>query len=261
MARIIARAAWGARPPRDDYTPLPTARGVKIHYTGGRVDPRILDDHDVCLDLMARIQRHHMDGNGWSDFAYNLAACCHGRMLMGRGARVMSAANGAGNNRGHYAVLALLGNAGYATPTPELLHALRDCVEYLRKNGAGPEIKGHRDGYDTDCPGAPLYAWVRAGAPRPADTEERPDQTDPAAAAAPPFGGRLLTYPPITRGDDVRRWQARARELGHQLAVDGAYGPASQRVCRRIQCEAGLLDDGIVGPLTWAATFAPRPSD
>ncbi|MGW3346807.1 peptidoglycan recognition protein family protein [Nonomuraea rubra] len=154
---------------------------MKVHYTGGHVDVRIVDDHDRCLQLMRQIQDHHMDGNGWIDFAYNLAACPHGRMIQGRGAGVLSAANGSGLNTGHYAVLALLGNSGYRVPTPGLLAAVRDGIDYLRKNGAGNEIKGHRDGYDTDCPGDPLYAWVRKGAPRPEEDDVTRDEIYEAA--------------------------------------------------------------------------------
>lgn len=165
MADIISRAAWNARSPRGEYTPLPQARGVKVHYVGSHVDARILDDHGICLTIMRQIQDHHMDGNGWAHFAYNMAGCPHGRMIIGRGPRVLSAANGAGLNQGHYAVLALLGATGYRVPTPGLLSAVRDCIDYLRKNGAGNEIKGHRDGYSTDCPGDRLYEWVRAPAP------------------------------------------------------------------------------------------------
>ncbi|MFF3671637.1 peptidoglycan-binding domain-containing protein [Microtetraspora malaysiensis] len=95
---------------------------------------------------------------------------------------------------------------------------------------------------------------MKAGAPRPGGG------TSPATGGqVPAFPGRLLKYPPITRGDDVRRWQKQAKALGYQLNVDGAYGPASRAVCRKIQRAAGLGDDGIVGKLTWRATFAAKP--
>ncbi|MEV4837801.1 peptidoglycan recognition family protein [Nonomuraea sp. NPDC049486] len=172
MASIVSRAGWGARKPRTAPTRLARTKGVKVHYTGGHVDPRIVDDHARCIELMMQIQIHHMNGNGWSDFAYNLAACPHGRLFEGRGFEVMSAANGSGLNTDHYAILGLVGNSGFTQPNSALLNALRDGIDLLRKRGAGPEIKGHRDGYSTDCPGGPLYAWVRAGAPRPDPLED-----------------------------------------------------------------------------------------
>lgn len=55
-----------------------------------------------------------------------------------------------------------------------MLGAIRDGIELLRKHGAGAEIKGHRDGYATTCPGVKLYAWVKKGAPRPHGTAAEP---------------------------------------------------------------------------------------
>ena len=74
--------------------------------------------------------------------------------------------------------------------------------------------------------------------------------------AAPPWPDRLLRQPPPMRGRDVRRWQRQMRERGHDLVVDGIYGPASEQACRELQRAAGLVVDGIVGPNTWRATWS-----
>jgi peptidoglycan hydrolase-like protein with peptidoglycan-binding domain len=172
-------------------------------------------------------------------------ACPHRKVFEGRGLHHLPAANGPGLNAGHYAVLGLVGDAGLVQPPDGVLHAILDAVQYVRDRGrAGQEIKGHRDGYATDCPGEPLYAWVRRGAPR-------PGTSPPPRPAAPPFPGRPLTYPPVTRGEDVRTWQRQMRARGWELAVDGAYGAASKDVCRKFQRQQGVPDDGIVGPVTW----------
>jgi hypothetical protein len=63
-------------------------------------------------------------------------------------------------------------------------------------------------------------------------------------------------------GDDIRQWQQGVLDRGFQIAVDGTYGPESDRVCRQFQARFGLRVDGIVGPITWPATFAyPRLVD
>jgi len=230
---------------------------VKVHYTGGRVDPGTVGDHAACVRLVRNIQNHHMDGNGWIDIGYSFVACSHKKVFEGRGLHHLPAANGSGLNSGHYAVLGLVGNAGLVEPPDDLLHAILDAVDHVRANGrAGQEIKGHRDGFPTDCPGGPLYAWVRRGAPRPGTNGGDP----PDPPGVPPFPGRLLSYPPVTRGQDVRTWQARMVERGFDLEVDGAYGPASRAACRTFQRSQEIDDDGVVGPLTWRLTWeAPAP--
>ncbi|GIH67217.1 MULTISPECIES: peptidoglycan recognition protein family protein [Microbispora] len=255
---LVSRAEWGARPPRGSYSSLSSTRGVKVHYTGGRVDPGIVTDHAKCVAMVKSIQDFHIDGNGWIDIGYSMVACPHRKVFVGRGPGHLPAANGPGLNSGHYAVLGLVGNAGLVQPTDGILHAILDAVEYLRaKGGAGKEIKGHRDGYSTDCPGDPLYAWIKKGAPRPGTTQPQPDpEPEPEPQPTQKWPGRLLRYPPVMRGDDVRTWQARMKELGYDIVVDGAYGPDSQDVCRRFQKDRHLDVDGVVGPDTWNAAFA-----
>ncbi len=253
---LVSRRDWNARAPRGDYSQLDSTKGVKVHYTGGRVEPGIVGDHGACAALVRSIQAFHMEGNGWVDIGYSFVACPHRKVFEGRGLHHLPAANGPGLNSGHYAVLGLVGNTGLVQPTDQILHAILDAVEHVRaRGGAGKEIKGHRDGYSTDCPGEPLYSWVRRGAPRPSGGGEPP----PPGPAAPPFPGRLLSYPPVMRGEDVRTWQSRIRQRGFDLDADGAYGPDSRAACIAFQRRQGIADDGVVGPLTWRLTWeAPQ---
>lgn len=66
---------------------------------------------------------------------------------------------------------------------------------------------------------------------------------------------RFIRQPPVMVGEDVRTWQRRMSQRGWTITVDGAYGSASEGVCRRFQAERGVEVDGIVGPVTWRATF------
>ncbi|GHE32195.1 hypothetical protein GCM10017673_38770 [Streptosporangium violaceochromogenes] len=246
---LITREEWGARDPKGPYSRLASTRGVKVHYTGGSVDPGIVGDHDLCAQLVRAYQRQHMDGNGWIDLGYSMVACPHRRVFQGRGPRHVPAANGAGLNSAHYAVLALVGNKGFTRPNDDLLWGVLDAVAYLRsRGGAGLELKGHRDGYSTDCPGGPLYAWVKRGCPAPAGHGE------PAARDRHPSeDGRLLMYVqgrPLMRGPDVQEWQTTLRALGYPLAADGLYGEHTAATTRRFQRDAHLPVDGIAGPAT-----------
>lgn len=76
------------------------------------------------------------------------------------------------------------------------------------------------------------------------------------APAAPPWPGRFFRFPPLTRGEDVRVWQARMTVIGFPLTPDGLYGQNSKNACMQLQQQRGIQVDGIVGPDTWRETFA-----
>lgn len=60
-----------------------------------------------------------------------------------------------------------------------------------------------------------------------------------------------------TSGSGVTDWQERAQELGYNVTVDGVYNAADAAVAKKIQRQFGITVDGIVGPQTWTASFAP----
>jgi len=261
---LVTRTAWGARAPKGSYSPLSSTRGVKVHYTGGRIDPRMLDDHARCIAAVQAIQRMHMESNGWIDLGYSALACWHRKVFVGRGPRHVPAANGSGLNSGHYAVCGLVGNSGLVEPNDAMLHGILDAIEWLRaEGGAGREIKGHRDGYATDCPGGPLYAWVKRGAPRPGGNTPKPTPKPPAKAVEPmeppPFHHELRLTSPLMHDDHVRAWQGRAREHVRDLRVDGWYGDQSRTACRDLQRLLGIPVTGVVDATTWDLTWLWDP--
>jgi hypothetical protein len=177
--KLVSRKDWGARAPKSSPAYLSSTKGVKVHYTGEYEDPAILKAHSKCTGRLRAIQNDHMDSNGWNDIAYNFLVCVHGYVFEGRGLHHLCAANGPGLNTAHYAVCGLVGNKGTTKPPDDMLNGIRDAIEYMRsKAGAGKEIKGHRDGYATDCPGDPLYAWIKKGAPRPSAPKPPPPVED-----------------------------------------------------------------------------------
>lgn len=173
--KLVSRADWGARAYR-----LPNGatlysgsgrRGVKLHYLGSAYSDRT---HDRCDDYVRQLQASHMDGNGWSDIGYSFVVCTHGYVYEGRGLRRRNSANGNTTlNDQDYAVCLLVGSSGLTKPTEAQLTGARDAIDYCRSEGpAGTWLGGHRDGYNTACPGDPIYAWAKAGAPRPSTEEE-----------------------------------------------------------------------------------------
>ncbi|KNG91579.1 hypothetical protein ANOM_000008 [Aspergillus nomiae NRRL 13137] len=148
---FVSREEWKARAPKEAYKPMTDAKGVK---------------HSECDDFMRSVQNEHMDESpeDYFDIAYNLAVCEHGYVFDGRGKGHRSGANGNVQlNSDHYAVLAFLGKQGVTEPSDAQITGLQDSIAYLRRAGAGDEIKGHRDGYNTECPGGPLYKLVTDG--------------------------------------------------------------------------------------------------
>lgn len=88
-----------------------------------------------------------------------------------------------------------------------------------------------------------------------------PTTTQPATTTAP--STRTATAPVLVpsgtlklgdRGAQVRILQRALASLGYSLgAIDGRYGPSTQRALARFQHAAKLTADGIVGPKTLAA--------
>jgi hypothetical protein len=240
-----------------------STKGTKVHYEGQPVSLKLLDDHDLCIAEWKAIRKAHLANTkeNYSDIAYNYGACPHGYLLEGRGLGKRTGANGDQPlNKAHYAIAGLVGDKGLTEPTDAMLGAIRDGIELLRKHGAGDEIKGHRDGHATACPGEPLYAWVKKGAPRP-DTGEEPAAGAPAAkpkVSLAKLAQAARTDPHAAQGHQtyptgVKHVEEALLELGYltsQYAHDGSYGTttvAAYAAYQRHLGYSGTAADGIPG--------------
>ncbi len=68
----------------------------------------------------------------------------------------------------------------------------------------------------------------------------------------------IQPWPVVRRGDTehpVRTLQHLLRAHGHNIAVDGIFGPHTETAVRAVQTSAGIAVDGIVGPHTWPVTI------
>jgi len=76
-----------------------------------------------------------------------------------------------------------------------------------------------------------------------------------------PYPGRAVRRMDL-RKDAVQVVQARLREIGFDLQVDGQFGPVTESAVKLFQTRRGLGADGVVGPHTWASLFGlpPKPA-
>ncbi|MFH8619156.1 N-acetylmuramoyl-L-alanine amidase [Streptomyces sp. NPDC017979] len=258
--QFVRRSDWGA--PATAADRIAKVRGSKIHYLGTAYTSRA---HDRCDDQVRAIRAAHLADRteNYSDIAYNVLVCEHGYVFEGRGAYRRTGANGSrALNEQHYAICALLGSKGLVTPTEAMLHGLRDAIEYLREHGAGQEVRGHRDGYATACPGDALYDWVERGAPRPGGSDPVPPAKPGTRPPAKPVVdlSRLIAAArsdPPKKGTPVSYYGTKTVEsalvaerlLSRELA-DGHYGTATVRAYAAWQRRCGYKGadaDGVPG--------------
>lgn len=268
MTTILTREQWGARPAVGDGNALQaTPLGAAIHWEGPAMGSR---PHTECGALVRGIQAFHQNSRGWADIAYNLLVCEHGVIFVGRGRGKGSAANGTtAANLAWYAICALVGKGDPITQA--LRDGLNAAVRLVQSWGAQDGVTGHRDHFQTECPGADLYADLKDGqfgraavvvAPRP-----------PASPIPAPLG-KAPAFP-LPRGwyfgpstgpkasvsgyygfrDDLRVWQNRMAKRDWRIVADGLYGPRTAAVAKAFQAEKGLTADGLIGAATWAAAW------
>lgn len=161
MGERVSRAEWGARLATGSMNVIGgNPEGCTVHWEGPKMGSF---PHSLCAGKVRGIQRFHQVTRGWSDIAYNEVVCPHGVRFEGRGYGVGSAANGTtAANKASYAICVLVGQGD--TIAPVVLDAVADAVADYRKYGkAGNVVKGHRDWFNTACPGDFLYAEVKKG--------------------------------------------------------------------------------------------------
>ncbi|MFB4307000.1 N-acetylmuramoyl-L-alanine amidase [Actinomadura sp. GTD37] len=163
---IISRAEWGARAPRARSTVTwGDRREVVVHYSEG-----------PTTQTVRSIQDFHMGPDRrWSDVGYNFLVDVQGRIYEGRGWLTVGAHAPDHNSSG--IGICMIGRDGDATPAAERsIRAIYD--EACRRAGRSLAKLGHRDVYETSCPGDQLWNWVHAGMPTDNVDEQEDDMPD-----------------------------------------------------------------------------------
>ena len=177
---VVARNQWGGpvsfvradgAGPGARTIPPSRRRGVCIHWDGANAVLNYPYDK-----VMAKLQAQHatVEGGSWGGIGYNYVVTGDGRVWEGRG-KTLSAVAHPLHNDDWFHVQIHVGKKDPG-PTPAQLAATRalalDLDQYVGRK-LGRYV--HSDGWATECPGAQITRWVRAGMPTP--TTGRPSMT------------------------------------------------------------------------------------
>ncbi|MEV4334836.1 peptidoglycan recognition protein [Streptomyces sp. NPDC049597] len=179
--RIITRKGWGAdeslREPDFVYTNSVKAAFVHHSDTGNNYSCQ------EAPSVLRSIYRYHVESSGWRDIGYNFVVDKCGNIYEGRAGGVAKPVQGAhtlGFNKNSTGI-AVLGSFSSSNPPAAAVTAVAKLTAWkLGLYGVNPKgrvtlvsggsgkyaegtrvtlnaIAGHRDGFDTDCPGGRLY--------------------------------------------------------------------------------------------------------
>ncbi|MFD0352987.1 peptidoglycan-binding protein [Streptomyces sp. NPDC127110] len=197
--QIISRAQWGAQPWSGTPNSVSLSRRTEffVHHDGE--DPILRTGYAI----MRAIEAVHL-GQNWAGVGYNFVVAQDGTVYEGRGWGLQGAHCPDHNVSGIGVQIAI---GGDQTPSPEALAACRALYEEAcARTGRTLAMKGHKDGFPTECPGTQLYAWVQAGMPA-GDYKPAPDP-----------GGT-----PVPGSDDMARYRVTINGLSYGYGSRGEH--------------------------------------
>lgn len=251
MPQILPRSSWGAEHGQGYVTDGPKALAIVHHDGKNLILPRHGYNDEIAV--MRRVERYHVNTNGWQGFGYNFAAMPYsGRIFEGRGwGRVGS--HVPGFNSSSIGIFIPVDGDSYE-PTTELLRSFHWLIaEGIRLGHLSPKVlvRGHQDFNKPACPGSLLYDnLVRTFVHTPVPTFR-----DFARAHPTLREGKGGAKAPVVEQNLVRLLQGKLRAQGllANRHVTGYFGPITRAAVQAFQEKRGLTADGIVGPRTWAA--------
>lgn len=165
--RIYGCSEWGARPPADPLVTLNhRANRILVHHVASANSTDYSLAH--AFQLARNEQADHIDNNGWSDTGQHFTISRGGYDLEGRHGSLAALRGGTTMIRGAHCpgqndnAIGIENEGTYMTVEPPAAQwnaLVAMCTYVCAQYGTSPdEIKGHRDYYNTLCPGDKLYA-------------------------------------------------------------------------------------------------------
>lgn len=189
---IVSRAAWGAdesiSPEEPGYLAGGVVKAVFVHHSAGTNNYSCADS----ASLVRGIYAYHVKSNGWKDIGYNFLVDKCGTIFEGRKGGVDRPVMGAhtyGWNAESTGISVLGDYTSTPAPNAVLASVARIAAWKLGQYGGNPaatvplvsgatqtnyfgtkyvagtkytfqQVSGHRDGFNTQCPGSSLYAQL-----------------------------------------------------------------------------------------------------
>lgn len=207
---------------------------LHLHHTW-RPDHETYFKKPDPLYWQAAMRRYHKENNGWNDIGQHVTLLPDGRFVTGRDFG-RDPASIKGYNTKAFAVEMLgdfdIGRDPFDGPQKRSAILL---ARWFDKRGR--YIRFHRESAAKTCPGSSInkYDFMK----------EVRDGDDKYAQPTLRRG---------SRGETVKALQDALNKLGYKAGeVDGIFGPKTESAVKAFQKANKLVQDGIVGPLTWAA--------
>ena len=240
----IKRKEWGAIESGRRLSPFRIKPvGIVVHHTTGS-----------AKDPSSRVRAHdryHVRNLGWKSIGYNfLVSGETGSIFEGRGWH-----QGAATRGQNYKTISIayIGSGDDLTELGK--QRIARCIEGIRaKYGQHLWVKCHRDFAKTYCPSDTLASWVKQGMD--ATPVRNPSQHDFRLIKQYVLDiGKTLQRKPLklrSKGKYVQMAQAQLNaRIPVNLVVDGIYGRKTRKAVIRFQKQFPIVDDGIIGPVTW----------
>ncbi|GAA2965090.1 MULTISPECIES: peptidoglycan recognition protein family protein [Streptomyces] len=184
---IVSRAQWHADEDlvKEHATYTGAVNAVFVHHTG---HPNDYDCADVPRMLRA-MEEDHVRGEGWDDIGYNFVVDRCGTIYEGRAGGIGRSVRGAHTTgfNAHSVGVAAIGDFAPGVPVPQaLIDGIAKVGAWKLRRGIDPRgtvrmvstnddslyergqavhlhvVSGHRDTFETNCPGDALYARLPA---------------------------------------------------------------------------------------------------
>jgi hypothetical protein len=166
---IIPRDDWGFTgwTSRPGIVATATRSKIVLHYTGGSHYGRTGGAFPREIDSWHK-------SRGWFGVGYNYLIDQRGAVFEGRGLQYIGS-HAEGHNVESWGIL--IGVGGDQEPSDAAKRSALELIAWLReKRGRAIPVVGHRDVGSTDCPGEPIYDWIREGLPSPEEDDMRLDE-------------------------------------------------------------------------------------